>query len=73
VINKMNGRFHGCNAWIIAVRIAKKMPVGVRDLREIARTTRRVVAKKAKMRFMLLRCSICCAARENFGGGFWVW
>ena len=56
--NRTNGRFHGCSAWIIAVRTAERMPIGVRELRETARTTRKVVAKKAKMRFMLLRCSI---------------
>jgi len=42
----------------MAVRIAERMPIGVRELRETGRTTRKVVAKKARMRFMLLRCSI---------------
>jgi len=41
------------------------MPIRVRKLQETMETTRKVMAKKAKMRFMLLRCSVWLSGVEE--------
>jgi len=52
-ISSANGRFHGCTAWAIAVRVAATMPAGVRDLCDQARYTSASVAGTASIGFIL--------------------